>query len=238
MTTARSTPDPESAPIQVLVVDDDAALRRLLEQSLGREGFDVTAAPTAEAALVRVAEMEPDAVIVDLYLPGMSGLDFLEELRERRIGTPVILLTSEQSEGTRVMSLDRGADDYVVKPFSPRVLAARLRAVLRRSSPAPRSVTIEHGDLTIDLASHVAEIAGKPVQLTFKEFELLALLAAHPGRAFTYDELLTTVWESRRDWQDPGTVTEHVRRLRSKLGETADDSRITTLRGVGYRFDG
>ncbi len=223
---------------QVVAVDDDEQLRRLLEQSLAREGFDVTTVSNAESALAVVATASPDLLIVDLYLPGMSGLDLLQELRAHDVAIPTILLTGEQSEGTRVMGLDLGADDYVVKPFSARELAARVRAILRRTSLDEDTDAISHGDLIIDPMSHSVELAGQAIDLTRKEFELLSLLASSPGRAFTYDEMLDAVWGSRREWQDPATVTEHVRRIRKKLGESAKGSRITTLQGVGYRFDG
>lgn len=231
-------PTPPSEPVRVLAIDDDEQLCRLLEQSLARESFSVTTVASAETALTRIDTLDPDVLIVDLYLPGMSGLDLLEELRERSVDVPLILLTGEQSEGTRVMGLDLGADDYIVKPFSPRELAARVRAVLRRSKPPATERIVECGDLLVDLGSRVATVGDRAVDLTPKEFDLLVTLARHPGKAHSYEELLQTVWGSKREWQDPATVTEHVRRLRHKLGESTEDSRITTLRGVGYRFDG
>ena len=173
-------------------------------------------------------------------LPGLSGLDVCRRLRAQGAGgaVPIIMLTALGEESDRVLGLELGADDYVTKPFSPRELALRVQAVLRRSrEPArpDRSALLRDGDLVVDVAARQASVAGRPLLLTVREFDLLAFLLAHPGQAFTRAELLERVW----GWTfgDQSTVTVHVRRLREKLGAGAAAPRVATVWGIGYRYD-
>jgi two-component system phosphate regulon response regulator PhoB len=175
-------------------------------------------------------------VVLDLGLPGVDGEEVLGRLR-RDGALPVIVLTGRSEERERVRVLDLGADDYIVKPCSLPELEARIRAVLRRGQPAAPSSRIEHADLVIDRNAHRVEIEGRPVDLTPKEFDLLAFLAGAPDQVFTREDLLEHVWGSTQDWQDPATVTEHIRRLRLKIERDPGQPRwLHTVRGVGYRF--
>lgn len=167
-------------------------------------------------------------------LPHIGGLDVLGELR-RTSNVPVILLTANGEEPDRVRGFDLGADDYVVKPFSPRELAARVRSVLRRATPDDSSAPIEVGDLTIDPITRTVALNGQAVELVRREFDLLAFLASHRGQVFSRTQLLDHVWGSSPEWQDPATVTVHVRRLRNKLSDVPDRF-VETVWGVGYRF--
>ena len=179
----------------------------------------------------------PDLVVLDVMLPGASGLDLL---RARTIdAVPVILLTARVDEADRVIGLELGADDYVTKPFSPRELAARVRSVLRRAQATPPPVeAIRHDGLEVDLRSRTVMVGGRNVSLTAKEFDLLAFVAQAPRQVFSRAQLLHHVWDSSPDYQDPATVTVHVRRLRNKIEDNPDAPRwITTVWGVGYRFE-
>jgi two-component system phosphate regulon response regulator PhoB len=234
---------------QVLVVDDAPEIRLLARAALERRGFDVTEAEDGETALALIWSGGVDLVVLDVNLPRMSGLAVLTRLRAES-SVPVILLTGLTEEADRVLGLELGADDYVVKPFSPAELGARAASVLRRSSPeVPRPA----GPMTSPSAAGPAErapalelraeertalVAGVPVELTPKEFDLLSCLATAPRRVFSRDELLEQVWGSAPDWQDPATVTEHVRRLRRKIEDDPEKPGwLQTVRGVGYRFD-
>jgi DNA-binding response OmpR family regulator len=221
-------------PSRVLVVDDEPGVREVVSAYLTRDGHRVTTAQDAAGARAGFAT-HPDLVVLDVMLPGTSGLDLLAELR-RTSDVPVILLTARAEEADRLRGLDLGADDYVVKPFSPREVAARVRSVLRRSNGAVVDATpLVHGELRVEPVARTATVAGRDLLLTPREFDLLAFLAAHPGRAFSRAELLARVWDSSSDWQDPATVTVHVRRVRTKLGGD-QDAWLETVRGVGYRF--
>jgi DNA-binding response OmpR family regulator len=178
-------------------------------------------------------------MILDVMLADADGRELLVEVR-RTSDVPVILLTARGKEMDRVVGLKMGADDYVVKPFSPAELAARVATVLRRSRPAggPARRAMDFGELYIDPASREVRRQGEVVELTAKEFDLLTFLAESPRRVFTREQLLDQVWDSRPEWQDPATVTEHIRRIRRKIEDDPDRPRwITTLRGVGYRFE-
>ncbi|HEU4842263.1 MAG TPA: response regulator transcription factor [Ilumatobacteraceae bacterium] len=228
-----------SAPT-VLVVDDEPMVREVVATYLQRDGLVVHEAADGAAAQRWLAEHQPDLVVLDIMLPGTDGLTILRQLRaEGRI--PVILLTARADEVDRVVGLELGADDYVVKPFSPRELAARVRNVLRRATPPPVADAerpIEHGTLRIDPATREVHVDGRLVTLTPKEFDLLVTLARSPRRVFTRRQLLADVWDSAPEYQDPATVTVHVGRLRQKLEADPEDPRwITTARGVGYRFE-
>ena len=211
-------------------------MREVVAAYLEREGYRVDQAADAGAARARLDGTSPDLVILDVMFPGASGLDFLTELRAQG-DVPVILLTARAEETDRILGLELGADDYVVKPFSPRELVARVRTVLRRARPIPEVERIEFDRLAIDVPSREVTVDGSSVPLTAKEFDLLAYLAAHPRQVFSRAQLLDQVWDSSADWQDPATVTVHVRRLRSKLeSDPANPRWLETVWGVGYRF--
>lgn len=211
-------------------------MREVVAAYLEREGYRVDQAADAGAARARLDGTSPDLVILDVMFPGASGLDFLTELRAQG-DVPVILLTARAEETDRILGLELGADDYVVKPFSPRELVARVRTVLRRARPIPEVERIEFDRLAIDVPSREVTVDGSSVPLTAKEFDLLAYLAAHPRQVFSRAQLLDQVWDSSAEWQDPATVTVHVRRLRSKLeSDPANPRWLETVWGVGYRF--
>jgi DNA-binding response OmpR family regulator len=222
---------------RILVVDDEAIVREVIATYLEKEGYRVsTSADGAEARRLLQAT-QPDLVILDVMLPGRSGLDLLADLR-REGDTPVILLTARVEEGDRVAGLDLGADDYVTKPFSPRELVARVKSVLRRSQPRPAGGRMEFGPLVIDPGARDVLLNGQSVELTAREFDVLTFLAASPRQVFTRNHLLEQVWDSSAEWQDPATVTVHVRRIRQKIEADAQNPRwIVTVWGVGYRFE-
>jgi two-component system, OmpR family, phosphate regulon response regulator PhoB len=224
---------------RVLTVDDEVQLRLLVTRALEREGFEVGEAETGQGAIDAIASGGADCVLLDVNLPDMSGFEVLAHVR-RSSDVPVILVTGAHSESERVIGLDLGADDYVVKPFSVRELAARVRSVMRRTAPAapPAQEPLQFDDLEIRVVEREVLLAGRVVEMTPKEFDLLAFMAASPRKVFTRDELLAGVWESSGEWQDPATVTEHVRRLRRKLEADPEQPRwLLTVRGVGYRFE-
>jgi DNA-binding response OmpR family regulator len=222
----------------VLVVDDEPMVREVVTRYLRRDGFDVSTAADGREALHILASTRPDLVVLDLMLPIVNGMAVLDEVR-RTSDVPVILLTARGDEGDRVLGLELGADDYVTKPFSARELTARVKSVLRRtnSAPEPTAAPLSFGILTIDQRSRLATVDGTDVELTRREFDLLAFLAAAPGQVFSRTQLLDHVWDSTPEWQDPSTVTVHVRRLRTKLGSVPGTPQITTVWGVGYRFE-
>jgi DNA-binding response OmpR family regulator len=227
---------------RVLVVDDDATVSDVVRRYLERDGLTVEVVGDGEHALARALADPPDLVILDLMLPGMTGLDVCREMH-RTGPVPLIMLTALGEESDRVLGLELGADDYVTKPFSPRELTLRVRSVLRRASEGPgRSpaggppAPMSDGDLAVDPDARVAMLAGRELTLTVREFDLLAFLLAHPRRAFTRADLLEQVW----GWSfgDQSTVTVHVRRLREKVEPDAVvPRRIVTVWGVGYRYD-
>ncbi|WP_192907061.1 response regulator transcription factor [Glycomyces paridis] len=219
---------------RVLVVDDDHALAEVVARYLRRDGFEVDYAADGATGLERALATLPDLVVLDLMMPGMDGFEVCRRLR-RTTDIPVVMLTARGEENDRIAGLDLGADDYVTKPFSPRELAARVRAVLRRSAPDTAPV-LTGGDVEIDTVAHVVRRKGEPVTLTTKEYDLLVCFLGNPGRAFRREELLETVW----GWSigDTSTVTVHVRRLREKIEQEASAPRhLTTVRGVGYRWE-
>jgi two-component system alkaline phosphatase synthesis response regulator PhoP len=221
---------------RVLVVDDETAIRELVEYHLSREGFQVAAEDNGQRAVERAIREPFDLVILDVMLPGVSGLDACRAIRQST-DVPIIMLTARKDEVDRVLGLELGADDYVTKPFSPRELIARVKAILRRTQKTrDDSGDIRYQDLEVDVARRSVKVAERPVNLTFTEFELLTILARNPGRAFTRDELLIRVW-GEDFYGDSRTVDVHVRHLREKLGEDPQKPRfIETVRGVGYRF--
>ena len=223
----------------VLVVDDEPTIGEVVARYLERAGYEATVAGDGPTALGLADTRLPDLVVLDLMLPGMDGLQVMRRLRERRRTLPVILLTAKGEESDRIVGLSLGADDYVVKPFSPRELVARIDAVLRRADPAPapeREAPLELGDLRIDPAARRAFARGEEVQLTHREFELLLFLARHPGQAFSRAQLMEHVWDYSF-FSDTSTVTVHVRRLRSKIEvDPARPRHLETVWGVGYRL--
>jgi DNA-binding response OmpR family regulator len=220
----------------VLVVDDEPMVREVLERYLTAEGFSVGVASDGEEALERFVEHAPDLVLLDLMLPKLDGYEVFRRIRDRG-GTPVIMLTARGDETDRIVGLDLGADDYVTKPFSPREVVARVRAVLRRSSDLLDGEPLRYGDLEIDGDRREVRLRGAPVRLTRKEFDLLHHLASRPGVALTRTQLLEDVWDFAWDG-DSTTVTVHVRRLREKIeDDPSAPTRIVTVWGVGYRFE-
>jgi two-component system phosphate regulon response regulator PhoB len=228
-----------SGPIRVLVAEDDVDLQGFLRETLEAEGMLVQTAADGAGTLLAVGADPPDIVLLDLDLPDLDGLDVLSAVR-RRGELPVIVLTGRRLEQDRVAGLERGADDYVLKPFSSRELIARIRTVLRRADhgmDTTEADVLTHDGLVIDRTAREVLVEGKKVELTKREFDLLAFLAAHPRRVFSRQELLSEVWGSSEDWQVPATVTEHVRRVRLKLETDPTNPRwIHNVRGVGYRF--
>lgn len=221
---------------RVLVVDDEPMVREVVTAYLERDGFEVTLAADGRSALESFDAASPDLVVLDVMLPEIDGFSVLTHLR-KRTDVPVILLTARTEEADRVLGLELGADDYVVKPFSPRELAARVRSVLRRVRPAAPANLIEFEGLTIEGGSREVTCRGEVVELTPKEFDLLAFLAASPRQVFSRAQILEHVWDSSPDYQDPSTVTVHVRRLRRKLEADPETPRwLHTVWGVGYRF--
>ena len=224
---------------RVLLVDDEEIVRDVLTRYLEREGFRVDVAADGEAALDLAARRRPDIVILDLMLPKLDGLEVFRRIRDDG-DLPIVMLTAKSEEVDRVVGLELGADDYVTKPFSPREVVARIRAVLRRGERADGESTdrvLAAGSLEIDRDRRQVRRAGQPLDLTRKEFDLLEVLAAHPGVTFRRIDLLERVWDSAWDG-DSSTVTVHVRRLRSKIEVDPSTPRhIVTVWGVGYRFE-
>lgn len=229
------------APSRILVVDDDATVAEVLAAYLVREGFAVETVGDGEAALAAAAAASPDLVVLDVMLPGIGGFEVCRRLRSSGCANvPVVMLTARGDEGDRVAGLELGADDYVVKPFSPREVTARVRAVLRRAQAGPVDAgagdhVLTAGSMEVDTAARVARVDGREVVMTVREFDLLAFLARHPGRAFRREELFEQVW----GWTfgDTATVTVHVRRLREKIErDPSSPAHIVTVWGVGYRF--
>ncbi len=219
---------------RVLVVDDEKDLRSLLEYNLTQAGFTVVAAQDAREALAKIKAAPPDLVILDLLLPDMAGTEVLKAVKRERPELPVMMLTAKGEEVDRLVGLELGADDYMVKPFSVRELVLRVRAILRRAetsdADAPR---YEFRDLAVDVERHQVTVAGKPVELTALEFRLLTTLLQRKGRVQTRQALLTDVWGLSGDLATR-TVDTHIKRLREKLGPASDY--VETVRGIGYRF--
>jgi DNA-binding response OmpR family regulator len=224
--------------LDVLVVDDEPMVREVVARYLEREGLRVHESADGDDAMRWLARNQPDLVVLDLMLPGTDGLSILRQLRA--VGEiPVILLTARAEEVDRVVGLELGADDYVVKPFSPRELAVRVRNLLRRAPRPPAAgALLQFGDLTIDPAAREVAVADRTVPLTPKEFDLLHFLASSPRRVFSRRQLLEQLWDSAPEYQDPATVTVHVGRLRQKLeSDPAQPRWIVTAWGIGYRFE-
>ena len=222
---------------RILVVDDDEGIRLQLSWQLEADGYEVDTAADGASALAAVKTRVPNLVVLDLTLPRLTGLDVLKTLRATASTSriPVIILSGRSSEEDRIRGLDAGADDYLIKPFSPGELGARVRSLLRRTEPQPAPGP-DPTELRVDPLAREVWVRGEPVDLTAKEFDLLAFLAAHPRQVFSRTQLLHRVWDND-GWQSEATVTEHVRRVRSKIDEPGAPSAITTIRGVGYRLE-
>jgi len=221
----------------ILVVDDDVDLRSIVREALEREGFTVDEAGDGGLALAKIEALAPELVVLDLHMPALGGLDVLRALGTDH-PTPVIVLSGLDHEADRVIGLELGADDYVVKPFSPRELVARVRSVLRRSAGARSSSVLDFGDLRIDVDAREVSLSGRRLTLRRREFDLLVFLCSSPRQVFSREQLSVNVWQSDPDWQGDATVSEHVHRLRAKLEvDPTNPRRIVTVRGVGYRFE-
>jgi DNA-binding response OmpR family regulator len=223
----------------VLLVDDEESVQKLLTYPLERDGFQVVQARDGEEALERFAEEAVDLVVLDVMLPKLDGLEVCKRLRASS-SVPIIMLTARDDELDKVLGLELGADDYITKPFSIREFRSRVRALLRRATAqredARDEELIETDGLRIDLAKRTVDAGGRPVALTYVEFELLSLLASNPGRVYTRRQLLEALWGDA-DYRDPRTIDVHVRHLREKLEREARHPEfILTVRGVGYRF--
>lgn len=220
----------------ILLVDDDPNISHLVRLYLEKEGFGVTECDRGDTAIGVFRSCNPALVLLDVMLPGEDGVSLLRYLRQlpRTREIPVIMATAKGMEYDKIQSLDMGADDYLVKPFGMMEMVSRVKAVLRRCAPVKQSRQLSSGGVTLDLDGHTVTAAGQRVTLTFKEFALLQLFLAHPGMAFTRDQLFNDVWGA--DYVgETRTVDMHIRTLRQKLGECGD--RIETVRGVGYRWE-
>jgi DNA-binding response OmpR family regulator len=222
----------------VLLVEDDETVSEVVERYLEREGFRVDVVPDGADALSRFDE-EVDLIVLDIMLPGMDGLEVCRRLRATS-SVPIIMLTALGEESDRIMGLELGADDYLAKPFSPRELTARVKSVLRRANgtlaPKVAQGELRAGAISLNLDAHEVAVDNDPIELTSREFELLAWLMMHPKRVFTREELLERVWGY--SYGDKSTVTVHVRRLREKIeADPAEPRHVVTVWGLGYRFD-
>lgn len=225
---------------QILVVDDEPNIARLIRMYLDREGFETVVASSGAEALARVANHKPALVILDIMLPDIDGLEVCREIR-RDSGVPIIMLTAREGDEDKIVGLELGADDYVTKPFVPRELVARVKAILRRSSKlgentGRRGEVLDFGELKIEPDRREVWLDGKSIPLRAKEYDLLTELARRPGIVFTREQLLQNVW-GYDFLGDSGTIDVHVRRLRAKLDDDSSNPRfIETVWGVGYRF--
>lgn len=231
-----------TAVTRVLIVEDDVEMAGMLRTHLSAEGYDVDVATNCAGAVERASAALPDLVLLDIVLGKEDGREVFRELR--LLGdVPTIFLTGRGLETDRVAGLKMGADDYMVKPFSLAEVSARIESVLRRATGSalardPDQPTLSYGPLQINELTHEVHLEGKLIELTSKEFALLAFLAASPRRVYSREQLLENVWLSSPEWQGGATVTEHIRRLRSKIEVDPDHPKwITTVRGVGYRFE-
>jgi phosphate regulon transcriptional regulator PhoB len=228
-------------PKHILVVEDEADLVELISYNLKKEGFSVASAMDGETALSKIKKERYDLVVLDLMLPGIQGMELCRILRSdpKTETLPIIMLTAKGEEVDKILGLEMGADDYITKPFSPRELVARVKAVLRRSleKPSPERV-LNVGELVIDKERYTVTIKGKPMKLSAKEFKLLLFLAERRGKVFNRERLLDAVW-SDESFVEPRTVDVHIRRLRAQIEEDpAHPKYIKTLRGIGYFFNG
>lgn len=225
----------------ILVVDDEPTILEVVELYLRREGFQVRTARSGSEALHLVTQQRPDLLVLDLMIPAPGGLDICRSLQANEQMLPIIMLTALTDETDRVVGLELGADDYVTKPFSPRELVARVKAVLRRVRPDTPAevgdVPLRFGDILVNTAARTVEVAGRPINLAAREYDLLLFLARHPGQVFRREQLLDQVWGFAFA-SDVSTVTVHIRRLREKIEDQPAHPRyLVTVWGVGYKFD-
>ena len=225
---------------RILIIEDDRDIVELVRYNLASEGFDVSSSSDGSAGLAQVRKSPPDLLVLDLMLPKMPGLEVCKEIRRDSAlnRLPILMLTARGEEADRIVGLEMGADDYVTKPFSPRELVARVKALLRRAEPAGQvNRPIEVGKLHIDPSSYRVSRAGKPVTLSTLEFRLIYFLAARPDRVFTRDQLLDAVWGTER-FVTPRSVDVYVRRLREKIeADPENPVHLKTVRGAGYLFE-
>jgi DNA-binding response OmpR family regulator len=235
--TELDTAETERRTKTILVVDDDPDARRIATTILESEGYGVVEAETAERALDTIRTRRVDLVILDLALPGTPGLELLATLR-RHHDVPVLIISGNNDVNTRIVGLRVGADDFVVKPVAPGEISARVGALLRRSEPLRLVGKLEFDDMLIDRDARQVFIRGRRIDLAPKEFDLLQFLASSPRRAYSRQMLLEKVWQSSAEWQQQATVTEHIRKLRTKIEDNPAAPRwICTVRNMGYRFD-
>jgi len=225
-------------PPRILLVDDEQSIQTLLTYPLRKEGYDVVSALDGQEALERFREGSFDLVVLDLMLPRVDGFEVCRQLRARS-GVPIIMLTARADEFDTVLGLELGADDYITKPFSMREFRSRVKAVLRRAERAADDglgEPFEHGDLRIDFAKRIVERGGRPIRLTYVEFEILAALVRSPGRVFSRVQLLERIWGDA-SYRDPRTIDVHIRHLREKLEpDPREPQFLFTVRGAGYHF--
>jgi len=224
---------------EIVIVEDEPDISEVVSLYLKRAGYHVIRYSDGQEALQALMRHLPDLVILDVMLPGMDGFTLTRNLRDR-FDVPIILLTSRREEADRIAGLELGADDYVVKPFSPQEVVSRVRAVLRRTRPAPQAIeehSLDFGEMSINPQTRLVTLNAQEITLTAKEFDLLYHLAQHPRQVFTRDQLLESIW-GMSDYIDPGTVTVHIRRLREKIErDPATPTRLVTVWGVGYKFE-
>jgi len=224
---------------QILIVEDEPSIAEVVDLYMKRAGYQVKLVQDGQAALDSMAQQMPDLIVLDLMLPQVDGLEITRWVRDRS-DVPIIMLTARRTESDRIAGLEMGADDYVVKPFSPQELVSRVRAVLRRTRGSVEESSnqpIHFEKLHIDPQTRLVTIRDEEIMLTAKEFDMLMLLARHPRQVFSRDQLLERVW-GLSDFIDPGTVTVHVRRLREKIeADPSNPSHILTVWGVGYKFE-
>jgi DNA-binding response OmpR family regulator len=223
---------------RILLVDDEQPVQKLLSFPLEKEGYEVVSALDGQEALKRFENERFDLVVLDIMLPKIDGLEVCRRLRAKS-AVPIIMLTAKAEEIDKVLGLEIGADDYITKPFSMREFRSRVRAALRRAEMSElngNDEPLDRGDLHIDLAKRTTELRGQPVQLTYVEFEILSVLARHPGRVYTRDMLLDRIWGDSA-FRDQRTIDVHIRHLREKLeSDPRNPEYLLTVRGVGYRF--
>jgi DNA-binding response OmpR family regulator len=228
-----------STTARILLVDDEQPVQKLLSYPLEKDGYEVVPALDGQAALNEFDRQPFDLVVLDIMLPKVDGLEVCRQLRAKS-SVPIIMLTAKAEEIDKVLGLELGADDYITKPFSMREFRSRVRAALRRADMRAQldgeEEPLERGDLRIDLAKRAVALHAEPVQLTYVEFEILAVLAAHPGRVYTRDMLLDRIWGDSA-FRDQRTIDVHIRHLREKLErDPKNPEYLLTVRGVGYRF--
>ncbi len=222
---------------KLLVVDDEAPIREMIRFTLQRNGFDIIEAEDGRSAQIQLSEHRPDLILLDWMLPDVSGVDLARRFKKDNNTSeiPIIMLTARGEEDDKVRGLEAGADDYITKPFSPRELSARIKAVLRRSSPAHASDSLKAHELELDLQSHRVTVGDNAVELGPTEFRLLQFFMSHQERVYSRSQLLDQVWGSNV-YVEERTVDVHIRRLRKALADSGTERFIQTVRGAGYRF--